>query len=158
MVNSTNAILILLKAYFFESRTSERRQNAKQIRDGITTGGRRQAGDWQLHLVRIRRISKGPYGLLKVTRERAGDSDEDQLCYHTGNREEKQHNCHLVKNYSLYGSRSYFAILHQFLGVIMLMSRPLYQQIPVQTAQVVEKISASPTILEFFHDQGSFSY
>jgi hypothetical protein len=40
----------------------------------------------------------------------------------------------------------------------MLISRPLYQQIPVQTAQVVEKIRASPTILEFFHDQGSFSY
>lgn len=54
------------------------------------------------------------------------------------------------------GSRSYLAILHQFIGVIILISRPLYQQMPVQTAQVVEKMSASPTILEFFHDQGSF--
>lgn len=73
-------------------------------------------------------------------------------------REEKQHDCHLARNYRPYGSRSYFAILHQFLGVIMLISRPLYQQIPVQTAHVVEKIRASPTILEFFHDQDSFSY
>lgn len=54
------------------------------------------------------------------------------------------------------GSRSCFAILHQFVGVIMLMSRPLYQQMPVQMAQVVLKMTASPTILEFFHDQGSF--
>lgn len=54
------------------------------------------------------------------------------------------------------GSRSYFAILHQFLGVIMLISRPLYQQTPVQIAQVVVKMRASPMILEFFQDQGSF--
>lgn len=38
----------------------------------------------------------------------------------------------------------------------MLKSRPLYQQTPVQMAQVVEKMRPNPTSLEFFQDQGSF--
>jgi hypothetical protein len=64
--------------------------------------------------------------------------------------------CRPAKGFTFHGNRSCFAILHQFLGVIMLISRPLYQQTPVQIAQVVPNMSASPTTLEFFHDQGSF--
>jgi hypothetical protein len=34
-----NKCHVLSKAYFFERRTSKRRQNAKQKRDGIALGG-----------------------------------------------------------------------------------------------------------------------